>query len=268
MDPGGIRRHRRIARTDTHQTERPAAFRQERQSRRRLRRTDSDREHRRMDAVHHPDRLARQDDPADAYDNRGLGLALGRLLHGVDPKRHVARRPRTDLRRSRPRRKPITPKAAGPEWQRSRLLPARSADSAIRWRHNAFPVRPGTNNRQLFNPVWRKTLFFCHPFQRLLLNTCYGLPPLLDGSLERRRHGRRFLVFIVLRCGQSQRRRLLVPHGQRESAQQRQPEQRPPRALRPASACCFPPNGRKPSPNRKTNPADRSRPAGFTMTWG
>lgn len=76
-----------------------------------------------------------------------------------------------------------------------------------------------------------------HSIQRLPF--IGGQPPPRDGSLGGRRRGGHRVVFVVLRCRQSQRGQSVVPLGQREPAEQQQSGQRLLRALRPASAGCF-----------------------------
>ncbi len=72
-----------------------------------------------------------------------------------------------------------------------------------------------------------------HSIQRLPF--IGGQPPPRDGSLGGRRRGGHRVVFVVLRCRQSQRGQSVVPLGQREPAEQQQSGQRLLRALRPAS---------------------------------
>ena len=70
-----------------------------------------------------------------------------------------------------------------------------------------------------------------HSIQRLPF--IGGQPPPRDGSLGGRRRGGHRVVFVVLRCRQSQRGQSVVPLGQREPAEQQLPGSRFPRALRP-----------------------------------
>lgn len=67
-------------------------------------------------------------------------------------------------------------------------------------------------------------------------SACCGQPPLYDGSLDARRHRRRCVVLVVLRCRQSKRLRLLVPFGTCPPNGCRKPSLRFLRALHPASA--------------------------------
>ena len=92
------------------------------------------------------------------------------------------------------------------------------------------PPQPARANRFLF-----RKRSFCHSSQRLLLRSCFGLPQLLDGSSDERRHGRRLLAFFAA-VGQHQCRQSLLYRKQCEPVDQCGPCLRLPRALRPASA--------------------------------
>ena len=97
-----------------------------------------------------------------------------------------------------------------------------------------FPAPTETlRNPPAVHPSLRRGFSPEHSIQRLPF--IGGQPPPRDGSLGGRRRGGHRVVFVVLRCRQSQRGQSVVPLGQREPAEQQQSGQRLLRALRPAS---------------------------------
>ena len=111
------------------------------------------------------------------------------------------------------------------------------ADSAIHWLCRSFPTAEPVVHPSLCRGDTEVSP--AHSIQRLPLTFRCGQPQPRDGSLECRRHVRLRLVLVVLRIGQQQCGQSALSCQRSDAAERKQPGQRIPRALRPASAAVF-----------------------------